>query len=226
MAIPTNNNAQENQVSESEIAQLEQQLAQSGFFTHTKLSQFAERINENEAFLFGLIDYLVDKTQVSQEELQGYIAKVKEETHQKQEGLHPGIALRVDQTSQEKEAFIPVNCEERLPICKAVCCKLNFALSADEVESGKIKWELGQPYLIRHQQNGYCAHMDGEKKCCSIYQDRPKVCRGYSCANDQRIWKDFDKMELNEEWIKANLTEKKIRLFAASMRPNDPEVKQ
>jgi hypothetical protein len=33
------------------------------------------------------------------------------------------------------------------------------------------------------------------------------VCRGYSCANDPRIWKDFERMELNAEWITANLSE-------------------
>ena len=30
---------------------------------------------------------------------------------------------------------------------------------------------------------------------------RPTVCREYSCANDPRIWTDFDAMVLNDEWI-------------------------
>jgi hypothetical protein len=42
-----------------------------------------------------------------------------------------------------------VNCEERLHICKAACCQLDFALSVEEVESGKVKWDLGRPYFIR-----------------------------------------------------------------------------
>jgi hypothetical protein len=38
-----------------------------------------------------------------------------------------------------------------------------------------------------------------------VYADRPGVCRHYSCANDERIWKDFENMELNHEWLDANL---------------------
>ena len=40
----------------------------------------------------------------------------------------------------------------------------------------------------------------------NVYTDRPGVCRRYSCANDTRIWKDFDNMVLNEDWIRGNLS--------------------
>jgi hypothetical protein len=39
------------------------------------------------------------------------------------------------------------------------------------------------------------------------------VCRGYSCAKDERIWKDFDNMILNEEWIEANLNAGEPKMF-------------
>ena len=38
-----------------------------------------------------------------------------------------------------------------------------------------------------------------------IYDDRPSPCRQYSCVGDDRIWKDFDAMELNQEWIDDRL---------------------
>ena len=43
-------------------------------------------------------------------------------------------------------------------------------------------------------------------------QDHPFVCRKYSCANDARIWSNFEKMELNQEWIENNLSEPQIQL--------------
>jgi hypothetical protein len=34
-----------------------------------------------------------------------------------------------------------------------------------------------------------------------VYHKRPGVCRSYSCAHDERIWKDFDNMVLNHEYL-------------------------
>lgn len=116
----------------------------------------------------------------------------------------PGIAFRVD--PEEPDPPVQVNCAERMHVCHAVCCKLNFALTPEEVEAGKVKWDLGFPYLIRHGSNGYCCHNDTATGRCTAYADRPGVCHRYSCANDKRIWKDFDNMVLNEEWIRANLS--------------------
>ncbi len=116
----------------------------------------------------------------------------------------PSVTLAVEAEHPAPPA--PVNCAERLPICHAVCCKLAFALTAEEVEAGTARWDLGFPYLIRHGSHGSCVHNDRETGGCTIYADRPGVCRRYSCANDPRIWKDFDGMVLNQEWLDANLS--------------------
>lgn len=112
-----------------------------------------------------------------------------------------GVRYRIDPPNPRPAAHI--NCEERLHLCKAVCCKLNFILSPSEVQSGKVKWDEEHPYLIAHQSNGYCAHIDCKLRC-NIYSDRPSLCRRFDCSNDPRIWKDFDKMIPNREWIEAN----------------------
>lgn len=202
------------------LTELERQVERSGFFAHSSLSRQAERINEIEFFLYGLIDTLIMKGLVDKEAFEETVRKVKDEVIQKQEYLHAGVAVGTDEP--EAKVFTPVNCEERMHICQAVCCKLNFALSVEEIESGKIRWDLGQPYFIRQNQNGYCCHVDGESKGCTIYNDRPGVCRKYSCANDARIWKDFEKMELNSEWIEENLREKRVHLQAIYMMPEIP----
>ena len=206
------------------VQELERQLERSGYFTHSSLSNQAERINEIESFLYGLIDTLIDDGKVEKEKLEKVVKKVRTETVERKEHFHAGIAIRMDGEEKKKDDFVPVNCEERLPVCKGVCCKLNFALSVDEIEDGTAKWDLGQPYYIRHKTTGYCTHLDENKQCCSIYNNRPKVCKKYSCAADTRIWKDFEKMELNYEWIENNLKERKIQLRGLYMIPEEKIV--
>lgn len=190
---------------------LERQVERASLFTHTALSRQSERINEIESYLFGLIDLMIKKGSFQQEELTLVAADVRKELYEKGEHAHAGLGIRMDEPEKNVE-FVPVNCDERIHICHGICCKLNFALSIPEIESGKIKWDLGKPYFIRHECSGYCTHLDPEKKSCGIYQDRPSVCKNYSCAGDTRIWKDFDKMIINQEWIDENLVNRDIIL--------------
>ena len=99
-------------------------------------------------------------------------------------------------------------------ICRAVCCKLKFPLSCDEVDSGKVKWDVGHPYVIRHESTGYCTHNDTATGGCRVYEDRPAVCRRYSCAHDTRIWSDFEGMVLNQEWIDGHLSARDFHVSA------------
>lgn len=197
--------------------QVERQLERSSFFTHTALGVQAERINEIETFLYGMIDVLTKKGIVVPDELTKAAEDVRKEMYEKGEQAHAGVGIRIDDPDKNID-YVPVNCKERMHICEAVCCKLNFALSVEEIESSIIKWDLGQPYFIRHETSGYCTHLDEKKKCCSVYENRPSVCKNYSCAGDKRIWKDFEKMELNKEWIAENIRESGPRLLSASMQ--------
>lgn len=205
----------------SALDRLERQVERGSLFTHTALSNNAERLDEAESILYGLADLMIEKGAVTSDEVFSKAARVREEMAAKGETLGPGVALRVD-GDEEDDGFVPVNCAERIHICKAVCCRLSFALSAEEVEAGEVKWDLGRPYHIRQESTGYCAHNDPSKRSCLVYHDRPSVCRKYSCAKDERIWKNFDEMELNEKWIEENLGESRPRLARALMiRPGD-----
>ena len=83
---------------------------------------------------------------------------------------------------------------------------------------GRVKWDLGRPYFIRHDTAGSCHHLDGGTHGCTIYADRPRVCQRYSCAGDSRIWTDFDGMELNHAWIDAHLGPDSPTLVKAPMQ--------
>ena len=163
------------------------------------MSQNADRIHDAESFLYGVIDVLIEKGMLTQDEVLQAARKVRQEMEDKGQTIGPGIALQIESEGTRQDGFVPVNCSERLRICRAVCCRLHFALTAEQVESGRIKWDLGEPYYIRHESTGYCHHLDPSGKGCTVYENRPGVCRKYSCAQDERIWTDFEKMILNED---------------------------
>jgi Fe-S-cluster containining protein len=194
--------------------EFEKQMEAGGLFTHSALSVHAERINRVEAFLYGLADVLLDAGQVTEEQLQARATSIADELAEQGERLSGGVILRVDPDSQSAAA--KVDCAARMHVCNAVCCRLSFPLSAQEVETGQIKWELGKPYFARKDLTGCCVHRD-EKGGCGVYENRPHVCRGYSCEKDERIWKDFDRMILNQEWIDENLRSERPRLVQIRM---------
>jgi hypothetical protein len=183
--------------------ELERQVEQGALFGHSALTEQAARANESEALLNGLAALLVQRGVVSADELAEMVERARPQTEH-----NVRVAVRVDQAGPEPV----VDCAARLPVCKAVCCRLRFALSVEEIESGRLKWELGRPYFNRHNAEGYCHRWEGG---CTIYAERPSPCRLYTCEHDERIWKDFAAMELNEEWIDTHLGDERspIELF-------------
>jgi Fe-S-cluster containining protein len=209
MATPSNisrENSKEPGQTAVALVQLEKQVERSQFFAHSALSENYVRLAELEAFIYGLIDTLLAKGLIGESELLASIHKVRTELSRRNELNGPRTVVRVDNPNAESFPPVLVDCNARMHICRAVCCKLDFALSIPEIESHNIKWDLGRPYFIRHDAHSCCVHLDASTGKCSVYSDRPGVCKGYSCANDSRIWKDFEKMELNQEWIDNNLT--------------------
>ena len=86
-----------------------------------------------------------------------------------------------------------VDCAALMPICHARCCSLSFELTTQDLDEGVVMWEATSPYLIRHERDGYCSHLDRGSGGCGVYQNRPATCRGYDCRGDSRIWADFEK---------------------------------
>jgi Fe-S-cluster containining protein len=198
------------------VRELERQVERGNLFAHTALTDQLVRTNEQAALLSGLIDYLIQQGVVQPAELKAVVEAVRAEAVERREVATLGVAIRVDGEAGGRPP-VAVNCAERLHICQAVCCRLHFALTVEEIETGRMKWDLGKPYLNRQLQHGYCHQIDPDRKCCRIYADRPAVCRGYSCAGDGRIWKDFDAMELNQEWIDAHLNTNDLGLVEVFM---------
>lgn len=97
-------------------------------------------------------------------------------------------------TGPDKYAVEPSDppCDEVLHLCQARCCTFNFALSSRDLDEGVIRWDHGQPYLIRQRaSDGYCVHNDPGSHGCTVHGHRPRVCRVYDCRTDRRVWLDF-----------------------------------
>jgi Fe-S-cluster containining protein len=193
------------------VEELARQVERASLFTHACLDRVAGRASGIEGKLDELIELLRAKGTLD-EELPSTPLDVPglpvppaegEEPQEPAPVRWPSFALRA--STPTPQPAVEVNCAERMHICHAVCCKLNFALTAEEVDAGQVRFDVGFPYMIRHDADGWCTHNDRSTGFCKVYADRPGICRHYSCANDDRIWSDFEKMELNHEWLEENL---------------------
>ena len=186
MAIRTNGH----QIASTEILE--------GFlYSYRQLDTNAVKVYEASAHLYSLIELLVAKGIIGVEELDQRKQAVKKRLQDSFKEAGIGVRVQrseVDKYGLQEEACI--DCEQRLPICRAACCTLTYALSVQDINEG-IRWSLGKPFMNARASDGYCVHLERDTLKCSIYDHRPTVCRQYDCRNDHRIWLDFDKMIIN-----------------------------
>jgi hypothetical protein len=84
-----------------------------------------------------------------------------------------------------------IDCASLLPLCKGRCCTLTVWCSSQDLDERVVQWDYARPYQIRRRDDGYCAHSEPQTLRCTIYAQRPAVCRTYDCRQDARIWRDF-----------------------------------
>ena len=140
---------------------------------------------------------------VAIEEIDGRKKDVAERLVRKFEESRVGLLFQDPEEDKYSFDKIPdIDCQGCLHNCKAVCCKLPFALSKQDVYEGVVRWEFGRPYLIGHDGEGYCVHLNRENYKCTAYDHRPVPCRGFNCRENEKwpVWKDFDKRLINPEF--------------------------
>ncbi|MCL4297998.1 MAG: YkgJ family cysteine cluster protein [Anaerolineae bacterium] len=174
--------------------ELRQQVAEGLLYTHSRLNANSRQARQTAAYVYALLELLDDKGLITPAELetrrevaeQQLIAQFKNE----------GQGVVFQDPEYDKYAFetgAEIDCASRVPLCRAACCRLPFALSRQDVREGVVHWDLGQPYLIEHGLDGYCIHLDRGPCACTIYPHRPVPCRGFDCRQDKRIWLDFER---------------------------------
>ena len=184
------------------LHELERQVERGNLYTHSVISEQATRATDSDALANGLAALLVQRGVVSAEELQAAIESARTAIENSDRSAMIEVAVRTDKEWPHAEEAPYIDCATRIPYCRAACCSFSFPLSIEEIEAGgPLKWDLGRPYFNRHGPEGYCHQLDPESHGCGVYDQRPSVCRQYSCVNDERIWKDFDAMIPNDEWL-------------------------
>jgi Fe-S-cluster containining protein len=204
------------------VAELDRQVERGSFFTQAVFQRGFSRLEQVETLLTRLVDLLAAQGMVAPEELGFALAATggdRPEPAATEEGelapaepeeagiVWPSVALRVDGTDDPPGVGVAVDCAARMH---------------DEVDSGRVKWDMGHPYVIRHESSGYCTHNDTATGYCRVYDDRPAVCRRYSCAHDTRIWSDFEGMVLNQEWIDEHLASRDFHVSAVVPSMEEP----
>lgn len=70
--------------------------------------------------------------------------------------------------------------------CEAACCRLQVLLIGDnevpQVMSERSSWG-GE--VMRRRDDGWCTALDRETMLCSIYAQRPQICRDFEMGSSE-----------------------------------------
>ena len=167
-------------------------------YCHSRLNANTSKLLESASFLYALVELLEEKGLVELTELESRKREVAKRLLDS--FLDKGMGVAMQEDERDKYTFsetVEIDCASRVHLCKAACCRMSFALSQQDVEEGVIRWDLGRPYLIAQDADGYCRHLDRETNCCTVRDQRPLPCRGYDCRKDKRVWIDFERRIVN-----------------------------
>lgn len=176
-----------------QLEKLRGDVAAGLMYAHGRENANTSKVLEVASFSYALIELLMERGVISVEELDERKKQVGQRLAEKFAEKGMGVALTNDE--QDKYAYegsVEIDCENRIALCRGACCRLSFALTVQDLEEGRVKWDLGRPYMIRHDEDGYCHHIERASKRCGLYDSRPVVCRSYDCRKDKRIWEDFE----------------------------------
>jgi Fe-S-cluster containining protein len=167
-------------------------------YAHNRANANTAEVHQACATMHAVVELLIEGGVLDREELEVRQQEMAEGL--RQQYLERGMAVAMQEFGASKYAFqngAEVDCQNRVRLCKAACCRIPLALSREDVREGIVRWDLGQPYIIARDGDGYCVHLDRETYGCTIYAQRPIPCRGYDCREDKRIWLDFENKVVN-----------------------------
>jgi hypothetical protein len=182
------------------LDELRQEIVGGLLYAHGRANANTSRILEAASFLYALIETLDEKGVISIKQLDERQPAVAERVQRR--FLDKGMGAHLQDPEQDKYTFqngAPIDCENRVHLCQAACCRLWFPLSKQDVDEGVVRWDLAYPYIIAQDEDKYCRHLDRGACHCTIYQQRPLPCRAFDCRQDKRIWLDFDNKVINPD---------------------------
>lgn len=177
-------------------------------YSHNRANANTSEVHSAGASIQAAIELLIERGLIDGDEWEARRKSAADRL--RKEYLDRGMAVATQEFGVSKYEFkggAEIDCENRLQLCHAACCRLPFALSKSDVQEGIVKWDLGQPYLNARAADGYCVHLRRDSCHCGIYDHRPIPCRGYDCRKDERIWLDFENRVINPQVADPNWPE-------------------
>ncbi|MEJ2407553.1 MAG: YkgJ family cysteine cluster protein [Candidatus Thiodiazotropha sp.] len=72
--------------------------------------------------------------------------------------------------------------------CTAICCRMQVLLIGDSaVPEEMTEWSDWGGQVMRRLDDGWCIAVDRETMRCTIYEQRPGVCRDYEMGGSECI---------------------------------------
>ncbi|MFQ5524995.1 MAG: prolipoprotein diacylglyceryl transferase family protein [Thermoanaerobaculia bacterium] len=183
----------------------DQNLGSALVYGYNRANANTREVHRANSTAGALAELLLERGVLDRDALDDRIAAIGADLERDYSSQGMGVALQEAEPSKYEQAEVPeIDCESRWHLCKGSCCKLGFALTQEDVEEGIVRWDLRRPYLIARGADGRCVHQESGSCRCSIYESRPRVCRGYDCRKDTRIWLDFDRRIPNPDLEKPD----------------------
>ncbi len=181
-------------------AQVRHEMARGLRYTHYRANANTNQLIQLMSTVQAATALLAEKGLLDRQALEQRASEAAGSIRQDFQSKGMGVQIQASDTSKYALESSPrIDCENRIPLCQAACCKMHFALSREDLEEGKIRWDVGQPYVIAQGADGWCVHLDRATRGCGCYAARPLVCRTYDCRNDTRIWLDFERRIVNPQ---------------------------
>lgn len=77
-----------------------------------------------------------------------------------------------------------VTCAE----CEACCCKLQvWLMPGDDVPDHLIEYDRWNTATMQRRADGWCAALSRDTLLCTIYQNRPMICREFAMGGSECI---------------------------------------
>lgn len=163
-------------------------------YTHDRANQNTEEIEGALARVDALVEILVARGLLTGEDLAAAEERAGEVVRKRFVQKRMAVIRQDFEVDKREWQDGPeIDCENRVHLCRAACCRLTVGLSTEDVKEGVLRWETHMPYALARARDGYCVHMARDSCRCTVYDHRPIPCRAYDCRSDERIWIDFDK---------------------------------
>ncbi len=73
-----------------------------------------------------------------------------------------------------------VQCDD----CEAVCCRLTVVVMPDDIVPRHLTERTPQGLeVMARDEDGWCVAVDRMQMCCSIYSQRPSICRSFTMGS-------------------------------------------